>query len=33
MLGGACPKLKLMSFMMKVNVRVKDILYHAKNIH
>ena len=31
MLGGACLKLKLMSVMTKVNMRVEDILLHAKN--
>ena len=31
MFGGACLKLKLMSLMTKVNMRVEDILLHAKN--
>ena len=31
MFGGACLKLKLMSLMTKVNMRVEDMLLHAKN--
>ena len=31
MFGGACLKLKLMSLMTKVNMRVEEIILHAKN--
>ena len=31
MFGGACLKLKLMFLMTKVNMRVEEIILHAKN--